>query len=71
MLFNASRGLSFSPQVCGCMSVSLSKERKAEVIFSIRRFFSEELELVLSELPSGFLVDYFRPKSLPSATIRV
>jgi uncharacterized protein (DUF2164 family) len=35
------------------MSLSLSKERKAEVIFSIRRFFSEELELELSELQSG------------------
>jgi uncharacterized protein (DUF2164 family) len=45
------------------MSLSLSKERKAEVIFSIRRFFSEELELVLSELQSGFLLDYFRLQS--------
>jgi uncharacterized protein (DUF2164 family) len=41
------------------MSVSLSKEQKAEVILPIRRLFSEKLELELSELQAGFLLDYF------------
>jgi hypothetical protein len=35
------------------MSVSLSKERKAEIIASMRRFFSEKLQLELSGGPGG------------------
>jgi uncharacterized protein (DUF2164 family) len=40
------------------MSLPLSKEQKAETIESIRRFFSEKLELELSDLQAGFLLDY-------------
>ena len=49
------------------MSLSLSKEQKAEVILSIRRFFSEKLELELSELQAGFLLDYFSAEIAPFA----
>jgi len=41
------------------MSLSLSKEQRAEVIASIRRLFSEKLELELSELQAGFVLEYF------------
>ena len=41
------------------MSLPLSKEQKAEAVKSIRRFFSEKLELELSEVQAGFLLDYF------------
>ena len=49
------------------MSLSLSKEQKAEVIASIRRFFSEKLELELNELQAGFLLDYFSAEIAPFA----
>ena len=41
------------------MSLPLSKEQKAEAVKFIRRFFSEKLELELSEVQAGFLLDYF------------
>jgi uncharacterized protein (DUF2164 family) len=49
------------------MSLSISKQQKAEVIGSIRRFFSEKLELELSELQAGFLLDYFSAEIAPFA----
>lgn len=49
------------------MSLSLSKEQKAEVIGSIRRFFSEKLELELNELQARFLLDYFSAEIAPFA----
>ena len=49
------------------MSVSLSKEQKAEVIGSIRRFFSEKLELEVSELQAGFVPEYFLSEIAPLA----
>ena len=49
------------------MSLSLSKEQKAEVIGSIQRFFSEKLELELNELHAGFLLDYFSAEIAPFA----
>jgi uncharacterized protein (DUF2164 family) len=49
------------------MSLSLSKEQKAEVISSIRRFFSEKFELELSEVEAGFLLDYFSAEIAPFA----
>ena len=49
------------------MSVSLSKERKTEVIESMRRFFSEKLQLELSEVQAGFLLDYFLHEIAPLA----
>jgi len=41
------------------MSLPLSKEQKLETIESIRRFFREKLEMELSEVQAGFLLDYF------------
>ena len=49
------------------MSLSLSKEQRAEVILSIRRFSRENLELELSELQAGFLLDYFSAEIGPFA----
>jgi uncharacterized protein (DUF2164 family) len=49
------------------MSLSLSNEQKAEVVGSIRRFFSEKLEMELSELQAGFLLDYFSAEIAPFA----
>ena len=49
------------------MSLSLSKEQKSEAIGSIRRFFSQKLELELSELQAGFLLDYFSAEIAPFA----
>lgn len=41
------------------MSLPLPKEQKAEILESIRRFFREKLQLELSEVQLGFLLDYF------------
>ena len=49
------------------MSLPMSKERKVEVIRSIRRFFAEKLEIELSELQAGFLVDYVFHEMAPFA----
>jgi uncharacterized protein (DUF2164 family) len=45
----------------------LSKEQKAEIIASIRRFFSEKLDSELSEIQAGFLLDYFFKEIAPFA----
>ena len=49
------------------MSLSLSKEQKAEITASIRRFFSEKLDSELSEIQAGFLLDYFFKEIAPFA----
>jgi len=49
------------------MSFSLSKEQKAEVIGSIRRLFIEKLEVELTEVQAGFLLDYFSTEIAPFA----
>jgi uncharacterized protein (DUF2164 family) len=49
------------------MCLSLSKEQKAEVIGSIRRFVAEKFEFELSELQAGFLLDYFSDEIAPFA----
>jgi uncharacterized protein (DUF2164 family) len=49
------------------MAVPLSKEQKTEVVESMRRFFSEKLELKLSEVQAGFLLDYFSRQIAPFA----
>jgi uncharacterized protein (DUF2164 family) len=49
------------------MAVPLSKEQKTEVVESMRRFFSEKLELKLSEVQAGFLLDYFSREIAPFA----
>jgi hypothetical protein len=53
------------------MSLPLSKEQKAEITASIRRFFSEKLDSELSEIQAGFLLDYFSRRLLLLPTIRV
>ncbi|PYK13468.1 MAG: hypothetical protein DME65_01870 [Verrucomicrobia bacterium] len=49
------------------MSLPLSKEQKAEVIRSSQRFFSDKLELELSELQAEFLLEYFFQEIAPFA----
>ena len=49
------------------MSLPFPKEQKAEVIRSIQRFFSDKLELELSELQAGFLLEYFFQEIAPFA----
>jgi len=48
-------------------SISLSKEREKEVIDSIKRFFSEKLELELTELQAKSLLAYFLHEIAPFA----
>jgi uncharacterized protein (DUF2164 family) len=49
------------------MSLPLSKEQKAEITASIRRFFSEKLDCELSEIQAGCLLDYFFQEIAPFA----
>jgi len=49
------------------MSLTLSKEQKAEVIGSMRRFFGEKLEGELRELQAGFVLEYFLREIAPLA----
>ena len=41
------------------MSTSLSKEKEAEIIRSMMRFFAEKLEVALTELQAKSLLAYF------------
>ena len=41
------------------MPADLSKQERAEATESLRRFLLEELELEVSDLQIGFLLDYF------------
>ena len=43
----------------------MSKEQKAEIIQSIRRFFEEKLELEISDVQAGFLLEYFSQEIAP------
>jgi uncharacterized protein (DUF2164 family) len=49
------------------MSIPLSKEKEAEVIQSIVRFFREKLDLELSELQARLLLAYFVREVAPFA----
>lgn len=49
------------------MAIELSKLEAAEALPSIRRFFREEFELELSELQSGFVLNYFLKEIAPFA----
>jgi len=49
------------------MKLELTKEEKAEAVGSIRRYFSEDLELEISELQAGFLLEYFAREFGPFA----
>ena len=41
------------------MSSNLSKQERIEAVDSLHRFFLEELEMDVSELQCGFLLDFF------------
>ena len=49
------------------MSLPLSKEQKTGIIYSMQRFFREKLELELSEVQAGFLLEYFSREVAPFA----
>ena len=44
-----------------------SKEQKAELAASMRRYFAEELDFDLSEMQAGFVLDYFFSEIAPFA----
>ncbi len=41
------------------MPLSLSKAEKAEAVLSLKRFMEESLEVEVSDLQAGFLLEYF------------
>jgi uncharacterized protein (DUF2164 family) len=49
------------------MSIPLSKEKEAEVIRSVVRFFREKLDLELSEFQARLLLGYFFDEVAPFA----
>lgn len=49
------------------MSPAISKERKEEIVQSTRRFFAEKLEIDLSEVQAGFLIEYLFQEIAPLA----
>jgi len=49
------------------MDTPLSKDQKAEIVSSLRRYFTENLERDLSEMQAGFLLDYFTNEIAPFA----
>jgi uncharacterized protein (DUF2164 family) len=49
------------------MAIELSKTEKADIIYSIQKFFREELETEISEMRAGFLLNYFMKEIAPFA----
>jgi len=49
------------------MSIPLSKEKEAEVVQSIVRFFGEKLDVEISELHARLLLTYFFQEIAPFA----
>jgi len=49
------------------MPVQLSKEQRKEILHSIERFSSEELEHEINGMQAGFLLDYFLKEIAPFA----
>jgi uncharacterized protein (DUF2164 family) len=49
------------------MNLPLSKDQKAEIVESIRRFAEEELDQDLSQIRAGFLLEYFLKEIAPLA----
>ena len=49
------------------MAIELNKEETKDVIASLRRYFSEELEEELSEMRAKFLLDYILKEVAPLA----
>jgi uncharacterized protein (DUF2164 family) len=45
----------------------MSKEQKEQIIQSVRRFFEEKLELEISDVQAGFLLEYFLKEIAPFA----
>ena len=44
-----------------------SKEQKAEIVSSIQRYFTADLDQDLSEMQAGFLLEYFMNEIAPYA----
>jgi len=53
------------------MSTPFSKEQKAEIVSSLRRYFTENLDFDLSDMQAGFLLEYFMKEIAPFAYNRV
>ncbi len=49
------------------MPPSFSKEQKAEVVSSIQRYFTENMDHDLGEMQAGFLLEYFMSEIAPFA----
>ena len=49
------------------MNTPLSKEQKAEIVSSLRRYFTENLDCDLSEMQAGFLLEYVMSEIGPFA----
>jgi uncharacterized protein (DUF2164 family) len=49
------------------MPLSLTKEQKADLVASIRRFMAGEIDYELSEIEAGFLLDYALQEIAPFA----
>lgn len=49
------------------MDTPFSKDQKAEIVSSLRRYFAENLDGDLSEMQAGFLLEYFMNEIAPFA----
>ena len=49
------------------MSIELNKQETKEILASLQRYFSEELEEELSEMRAKFLLDYILKEVAPFA----
>jgi uncharacterized protein (DUF2164 family) len=49
------------------MPIELDQHEKKEVLFSLRRYFSEELEHEISEMRAKFLLEYILKEIAPLA----
>ncbi|CAN5564490.1 DUF2164 domain-containing protein [soil metagenome] len=49
------------------MKMEFSREQKAEIVASLQRYFTEELDFELRDMPAGFLVDYILKEIGPFA----
>ena len=49
------------------MSLDLSREERVEAVHSVQRYLLEELDLDVSEMQAGFLLDYFAKEFAPFA----
>jgi len=49
------------------MNTPFSKDQKAEIVSSLRRYFTENLDSELSEMQAGFLLEYLMNEIAPFA----